>query len=244
MESRSQFTFYRSFADALKRIRKKADRADAYDAICNYALYGIEPDMDKLPDAAAIAFDLIRPNLDASKRKAESGKRGGNAKQAESKPQANRKQTASKLQANRKQGETASEKEREIEKEKEKEKEIEIENECCYPPPPTANAELAEVFAAYEDRINPFASDMVRAELEHYVKAVGKEVVLWAFATALDAKKATWPYIQSILRDKERRGVKCLADLQTQGARRGDDKPRPKERRSFSELIAEQEGMT
>ena len=99
----------------MKRIRKKADRADAYDAICNYALYGIEPDMDKLPDAAAIAFDLIRPNLDASKRKAESGKRGGNAKQAESKPQANRKQTASKLQANRKQGETASEKEREIE---------------------------------------------------------------------------------------------------------------------------------
>ena len=242
MESRSQFTFYRSFADALKRIRKKADRADAYDAICNYALYGIEPDMDKLPDAAAIAFDLIRPNLDASKRKAESGKRGGNAKQAESKPQANRKQTASKLQANRKQGETASEKEREIEKEKEKE--IEIENECCYPLPPTANAELAEVFAAYEDRINPFASDMVRAELEHYVKAVGKEVVLWAFATALDAKKPVWPYIQSILRDKERRGVKCLADLQTQGARRGDDKPRPKERRSFSELIAEQEGMT
>lgn len=231
MESRSQFTFYRSFADALKRIRKKADRADAYDAICNYALYGIEPDMDKLPDAAAIAFDLIRPNLDASKRKAESGKRGGNAKQ-----------TASKLQANRKQGETASEKEREIEKEKEKE--IEIENECCYPLPPTANAELAEVFAAYTDRINPFASEMVRAELEHYVKAVGKEVVLWAFATALDAKKATWPYIQSILRDKERRGVKCLADLQTQGARRGDDKPKPKERRSFSELIAEQEGMT
>ena len=96
MESRSQFTFYRSFADALKRIRKKADRADAYDAICNYALYGIEPDMDKLPDAAAIAFDLIRPNLDASKRKAESGKRGGNAKQTVSKPQANYKQTASK----------------------------------------------------------------------------------------------------------------------------------------------------
>lgn len=242
MESRSQFTFYRSFADALKRIRKKADRADAYDAICNYALYGIEPDMDKLPDAAAIAFDLIRPNLDASKRKAESGKRGGNAKQAESKPQANGKQTVSKPQANRKQGETASEKEREIEKEKEKE--IEIENECCYPLPPTANAELAEVFAAYTDRINPFASEMVRAELEHYVKAVGKEVVLWAFATALDAKKATWPYIQSILRDKERRGVKCLADLQTQGTRRGDDKPKPKERRSFSELIAEQEGMT
>ena len=95
--SRSQFTFYESFASALSRIKKKADRADAYDAICNYALYGTEPDLDKLPDSAAIAFELIKPTLDSSRRKAENGKRGAE------KPQANRKQTGSKLKANRKQ---------------------------------------------------------------------------------------------------------------------------------------------
>lgn len=117
---RSQFTFYESFARALGRIRKKADRADAYDAICNYALYGTEPDLNKLPDAAAIAFDLIRPTLDASKRKAESGKRGGNQKQTGSKGEANGKQNETKPEANGKREQSGTE----------KEKEKEIENEC------------------------------------------------------------------------------------------------------------------
>ena len=81
---RKQFTFYGSFAVALRRIKSKAARCDAYDAICAYALSGEEPDMDKLPDAAAIAFDLIRPTLDASKRKAEAGKAGGKTKQTAS----------------------------------------------------------------------------------------------------------------------------------------------------------------
>ena len=130
---RSQFTFYRSFASAIQRIRKDADRAKAYDAICNYALDGKEPDLSGLPDAAAIAFELIKPNLDASKRKAENGKRGANAKQEKGagKPQANRKQTVSNPQANAKQGETPSEKENENEIEKENE----IENECYKNPP-------------------------------------------------------------------------------------------------------------
>ena len=128
---RSQFTFYRSFASAIQRIRKDADRAKAYDAICNYALDGKEPDLSGLPDAAAIAFELIKPNLDASKRKAENGRRGANAKQEKGtgKPEANSKQTVSKPQANAKQWETPSEKEKENEIEKE------IENECYKNPP-------------------------------------------------------------------------------------------------------------
>lgn len=113
---RTQFTWYESFSKAIKRIKKKADRCDAYDAISDYALYGREPDLDQLPDSAAIAFELIRPNLDASRRKANAGKSGGSAKQ-----------NASKAEAERKQEET--------EREKEKEKEKEKENEC-YPPTP------------------------------------------------------------------------------------------------------------
>ena len=99
---RTQFTFYRSFASALKRIRKDADRAKAYDAICDYALDGKEPDLSGLPDAAAIAFDLIRPVLDTSKRKSENGKRGANAKREkeDSKPKAKQKQASSKSKQN------------------------------------------------------------------------------------------------------------------------------------------------
>ena len=131
---RGQFTFYRSFASALRRIRKDADRARAYDAICDYALDGKEPDLSGLSDAAAIAFELIKPTLDASKRKAENGKRGANAKQEQSasKPIANCKQVDSKQKAKGKRGKASSEKEKE--KENENEIEREVENECSLPP--------------------------------------------------------------------------------------------------------------
>jgi hypothetical protein len=127
MAEREQFTFYSSFAKSIKRIKKAADRAAAYDAIVDYALYGILPDLDKLPDAAAIVFELSKPNLDSSRRKAENGKRGGN-----SEAKGKQEQTGSKPEANGKQ--TGSKKEIEDKKEIEKEKE----NECYISPqPPT-----------------------------------------------------------------------------------------------------------
>ena len=132
MDERTQFTFYASFFDAVSRIKKKADRADAYDAICAYALREEDPDFSKMSDAAQIAFLLIRPNLDSSRRKAKSGKDGGSKK-------ANGKQNGSKQEANCKQEEDESE------KEKEKEKEGEIENEC-YPPTPLSGGAKAKRF--------------------------------------------------------------------------------------------------
>lgn len=202
--ARKQFTFYESFASALNRIKKKQDRADAYDVIVNYALYGLEPNMDKLPDSAAIAFELIRPNLDASRRKAESGKRGGSVKQ-----------TASKAEANSKQEQTASEKE----KEKEKEKEVEIENEC-YPPTPLQTpqeANVQQVLADYLNRINPSASPGSLDELKGFAEVMGPDVCKRAFDIALDSKKTTWPYIRAILQNKQHRGVRCLADWDALG---------------------------
>ena len=129
---RSQFTFYDSFYRALSRIRKKADRADAYDAIVAYALTGEEPDLDKLSDAAAIAFEVIRPNLDASRRKAASGKQGGKAK----------KQTGSKPEANASNGEAKPKQEKEQEKDKEQDKDKE---QMLYTPiPPKGDAPALE----------------------------------------------------------------------------------------------------
>lgn len=118
---RTQFTFYESFFKAVSRIKKKADKADAYDMICAYALYQEEPDLDSASDAVAIAFELLRPVLDKAKERSESGKKGG------SKPEANVKQNESKPEANAKQGKAASKKEKEIEIENEVE--VEIENE-------------------------------------------------------------------------------------------------------------------
>lgn len=130
---RGQFTFYSSFAKAAERIKKKTDRCDFYDIVKDYALYGKLPELEKVADSVAVAFELIRPNLDASKRKADNGRTGG-------KTQANSKQNGSKTQANSKRGETTSEKENEKENEKEGEKENEIENEieneCSLSPTP------------------------------------------------------------------------------------------------------------
>ena len=142
---RKQFTFYESFYSAVKRIRKDADRAKAYDAICAYALTGEMPDLDALPDAVAIAFDLIRPTLDSSARKSESGKAGG-------------KQTASKQEANGKQ--TAREKEGEKEKEKEVEVEVEKENESSKAPArfrPPSMEEVSEYCKSRGNTVDPEA---------------------------------------------------------------------------------------
>lgn len=109
MENRKQFTMYESIFKSLQRIRNKKDRADAYDAICAYALYNEKPDLESVSDAVAIAFELTRPVLDSARKKSENGKQGG------SKTKANGKQTASKAK------QTETEKEVEIEKEIEKE---------------------------------------------------------------------------------------------------------------------------
>lgn len=123
---RKQITFYLSFYKAIRRIKKKTDRCDAYDALFDYAFSGIAPDIDNLPDAAAIAFELVKPNIDASNKKASSGSKGGAVKQSDSEPEANGKQVASKQQANRKQITSK--------KENEKENKIEIEDKCLIGP--------------------------------------------------------------------------------------------------------------
>ncbi len=118
--TRNQFTFYRSFFAALKRIRKKSARADAYDAICDYALNGVLPDVDKLEDAAAIIFELIQPVLETGAKKASGNKvNKGKTKKEES------EHLTSTYPAH-----TEHEGEKEVEVEKEKELEIDIENEC------------------------------------------------------------------------------------------------------------------
>ena len=124
---RTQFTFYESFFKAISRIKKKTDRADAYDIICRYALLQEEPDLDNVSDSVAIAFELLRPVLDKAKERAESGKRGGSKpKNSGENSEANPKQNESKTEANSKLPA------REKENEKENEKEVEIENDSVY----------------------------------------------------------------------------------------------------------------
>ncbi len=238
---RPQFTFYGSFFQAIARIKKKTDRCDAYDAICAYALRGVEPDLDALPDAAAIAFELAKPNLDASKRKASAGKIGG------SKAEANRKQSGSKREANRKQEETASEKENE----KENEIEIEKEKESYYDDGDNAREDdgTGEVFRRFMDEIHPTPSQSCIDEIRGYIEEMGADCVLRAIDIAIDNKVPKWTYIRAVLQDKLREGVRSLANWDALEERRAETSARSgatqtqraPERKSFAEIAAELE---
>lgn len=94
---RKQFTFYYSFYDVISCIEEPPVRAEAYDALCRYALMGEKPDFENLSLEAKMAVKAFMPTLDASRKKAQSGSLGGSKRQANaSKTQANAKQTESK----------------------------------------------------------------------------------------------------------------------------------------------------
>lgn len=201
---RTQFTFYESFFKAISRIKKKADRADAYDAICAYALYETEPDIDSMSDAAAIAFISSKPNLDASRRKANSGKRGGKGKQTGSKTEANGKQ--------------------ELDIELDKELDIEKEQELMLPPypPDRGDPAVSAVMTAYLN-FNPAASPESIDELLAYANTLGQEVCIRAINIARDERKTTWSYIRGILRRLQSQGVKSLSDWEAAEAKRKEE---------------------
>lgn len=156
---RKQFTWYRSYYDALKEIPAEEFRAIVL-AVCAYALDGEEPE---LSGVARAIFTLIRPTLEVGRSKAENRSRteqtsisaeqtGNRPEQTKNKPEQTenkRKQTGNKPEQTRK------------EKEKEKEREKESENDSyCSPPPPSGPKRfvpptLAEVQSYVAERQSP-----------------------------------------------------------------------------------------
>lgn len=112
---RSQFTFYRSFWEAISHLRKKEDRLSILEAICVYALEGEE--REKTPAAEAL-FALIKPNLDSAAKKSAGGKRATRVAEDTDKIDASIEE------------DTDNKKKKEKEKEKKKEIENKKENEC------------------------------------------------------------------------------------------------------------------
>lgn len=185
MDKRKQFTFYRSYYEAIVDLSKK-DQTSVLLAICAYALDAKEPD---LKGTASAVFKLIKPTLDASREKAKSGKKGGESKQTASKPQANEKQTA-----------------REKENEKENEYEIEKEDEC------QKNA-LADVVGHYQQFINSAPNPMIVDDIREYLETMDADVIKNAFDRAASEGKRQHSYIRGILRSWRDKGIRNMADL-------------------------------
>lgn len=71
---RNQFTFYRSYYDSLVELPDE-EQAQTLLAIIRYAIYGTLP--EKLSISGKIAFNLVKPTLDSSRKKAAAGRTGG-----------------------------------------------------------------------------------------------------------------------------------------------------------------------
>lgn len=89
---RESFIFYRSFFESFEDLSKK-DRLTLFEAVCNYALNDIEPELNGIPLAI---FKLLKPQLDANIRRYENGCKGGRPKKTETKPKQNLTKTKTK----------------------------------------------------------------------------------------------------------------------------------------------------
>ena len=101
---REQFTFYRSYYEALKNLPKR-DQTAVLMAVIGYALDEREPDLSGVPLSV---FTLIRPTLDSGRNKARNrlNKTKSNEEQTENK-------TGTKGEQSGKEGEREEERERE-----------------------------------------------------------------------------------------------------------------------------------
>lgn len=154
---RKQFTWYRSYYDALKELPAEEFR-DIVLAVCAYALDGEETE---LSGVARAIFTLIRPTLEVGRSKAENRSRTEqtvlSAEQTGNRPEQT-KNKPEQTQNKRKQTENKPEQTR---KEKEKEREKESENDSyCSPPPPSGPKRfvpptLAEVQSYVAERQSP-----------------------------------------------------------------------------------------
>ncbi len=100
------FTFYKSFYDTIKKIRKPCDRANAILAICEYMFEDKEPD-DNVSETVAIVFQSVKHTLKKSKSNGEKNK--SNESQNEVKTQSDDNQTKVKTKSNESQNEVKRE---------------------------------------------------------------------------------------------------------------------------------------
>lgn len=215
---RSQFTFYRSYYDALKGL-KASDRVKIYDAVLEYVFDEKAP---SLSGTVAAIFQLIKPTLDAGAKKAEN--RLNKTKSNEEQKKSNEEQTENKKNQIRKE----KEKEREVEREIEVESEREIENEYYIisssttpPNPPEYDPEISETVSAFQDAFGEYLSRSAMQEIVHtWFPHFGKTVLLYAMDVAKDNGKLSWAYIRAVLMRWKQDGLTTVAEIQAEAEAR------------------------
>ena len=164
---RDTVIFFRSFYEAIQQL-PEADRLSVYEAIFEYSLNNAEIQLSGTP---AAVFTLLKPILDKSKRKAESGRKGG--KQTTSKQVANDKQTKSKPQAIKDKGINIKDKGQGIE---DKEESDTLPPAADPPPSPKKEKPSFHTYGEYEhvrltdEQYNRLVSDFGETITADYIK--------------------------------------------------------------------------
>lgn len=167
---RDQFTFYRSFWEALKVLPKK-DQLPFVTAICTYVFEG---ESKPLTGQASASFLLVKPILDKASKKAANGKRGG------SKPKANRKQTESNIEG-------------EIEVEGEVEREEENQNDSYIPPTPSATEGAAKNYWGFDQFWDVYPKKSAKKDAFDAWKRVDPDEVLVKRILEAVKQQKLWP---------------------------------------------------
>ncbi len=205
--------YIKLFLDYLDAVEPlgDAERGRLFTALMQYARTGEAP---QLSGNERFLFPMMRAQIDRDsaeykdycEKQAENGKKGGRPKKPKNPPFSGKP--------------TASQKSQDEDKDEDKDKDSGKDNT------PARGPAVAAVMSAYQDKINPQLSERSRDELAGFVQAMGAEVCLRAIDTALDAKKANWPYVRAILQAKQASGVRCLADWDELEANRGKKQER------------------
>lgn len=75
---KDSFIFYRSFYEAMQRVKNKELKADIFEAICELGLN--ENVIELTDDVGQIIMDLIKPQVAANTKRYVNGKKGGRPK--------------------------------------------------------------------------------------------------------------------------------------------------------------------
>ena len=78
---RNQFTFYRSFYESIESLRTDKEKLQAYQAICQYAIYEKLPEAEGTKPSTWAVFSISKPILDTARRRSRNLKSGNNLSQ-------------------------------------------------------------------------------------------------------------------------------------------------------------------
>ena len=219
---REQFTFYRSYYEAIKTLPAK-ELKTALIAICAYAL---DEETPSLSGIANSVFALVRPTLDTGRKKAEnrankSERSGKNEEQSKNKSEQNGT-NENKQEQTRNEKEGEREGEGEVEREDDMSKSIipviPSAREAAPVSPPSKTGAAVGYFLRH---INASASGECLRELLDYEHKLGSDVCIYAMRYAIDEQKTAWSYIRAILAAYARDGVKSVDDIKRRDMQRG-----------------------